>query len=264
MTSPYFLESVARVMRVLDCFTLETPELRLVDLVGKLNMHKTQVLRIVSTLESGGYLIRDSDTKRYRLGLQLFHLGMVASHGINLREVVHPYLLHLVQVTEETARLVVVDQERPVCIDVVESPHGVRVYAQLGARMPWHAGSSGPLILAYLPEERREAILTTGGFERFNQHTITDPGALRQRVEAARRAGYLFSAGDLTTGARGVAAPLFNHRGEILGAITVAAPENRLTDDEVERFTRLVREAAASASEALGCPPSLRALASAT
>ena len=63
-SSPYFLEGVDRVMKVLDCFSLETPELRLTDLSERLGMPKTQVLRIVSTLEAGGYLSRDERTKR--------------------------------------------------------------------------------------------------------------------------------------------------------------------------------------------------------
>ena len=255
MTAPYYLESVDRVMQILNCFTLETPELRLVDLAARVDMHKTQVLRIVSTLEHGGFLIRDADTKRYRLGLQIFQLGMVASESVDLRRVVHPHLLQIVEETEETARLVIDDRDRPICIDVAESPHGVRVYAQLGARMPWHAGSTGPVILAYLPEERREAILAAGAagaFERFNERTIVDSAALRGRLDLARQQGYVVSAGDLTTGARGVAVPLFGQYGEVIGAISVGAPEHRMSDELVEQFVALLRRAATAASRALG------------
>src|SRR5688572_24479293 len=157
--SPYFLESVDRVMKVLDCFTVESPELRLTDLSERLGMPKTQVLRIVSTLESGGYLTRDERSKRYRLGVRLFHLGTVVREQLDIRWIAQPYLRRLVEATQETAALFVPDPLGPICIDVVQSPKAMRVYAQLGGRMPWNAGTSPKVILAYLPAAEREGIL---------------------------------------------------------------------------------------------------------
>src|SRR5688572_30553617 len=103
----YFLESVDRVMKVLDCFTMESPELRLTDLSDRLGIPKAQVLRIVSTLETGGYLLRDPVSKRYRLGIRLFHLGMIVRGGMDLRRIAHPYLRQLAEATKETSRLIV-------------------------------------------------------------------------------------------------------------------------------------------------------------
>ena len=252
MAKQYLLESVERVMRVLDCFTLETPELRLTDLSERLGMHKTQVLRIVSTLEAGGYLARDPDTKRYRLGLRVLQLGMVVRHHLDIRRIAHPYLHRLVEATRETARLVVSGAQGPVCIDLVESPQSIRVYAQLGVRMPWHAGTSGKVIFAYLPEERREAILAAGGFRRFTDRTVVDPDALREAVCAIREQGICLSMGDLTPGAQGVAAPIFDEHGAIAGAISLAAPASRLLPADLTRYAELVAETARGISAELG------------
>ncbi len=250
--SPYFLESVDRVVRVLECFTPESPELRLKDLSESLGIHKTQMLRIASTLESSGYLVRDPETKRYRLGVRLFHLGMVVQQQMDLRRVAHPYLRRLVEETHETARLVVPDHDGPICVDVVESPKAIRVFAQLGARLPWNAGTSPKVILAYLSDEERERILTRGGFKRYTVRTITDPDALRAEALAIRNQGYHVGIRDLDNDASGVSAPVFDHHARIKGAINVAALASRLSDNEVDRFVELVRNAAAGTSHQLG------------
>jgi IclR family KDG regulon transcriptional repressor len=253
----YFLESVDRVMKVLDCFTMESPELRLTDLSDRLGIPKAQVLRIVSTLEAGGYLLRDPSSKRYRLGIRLFHLGMIVRCGMDLRRIAHPHLRQLAEATKETSRLIVPDELGPICIDVVESPRGIRVFAQLGARMPWHAGTSPKLLLAYLPDEQRERILARGGFRRYTERTITDPDVLRMTLLEIRRCGYHVGVRDLDEDAIGISAPIFDDRDQIAGAVNVAAPASRTTESETLRFVDLVRTAAADISRQLGHRPHL-------
>jgi DNA-binding IclR family transcriptional regulator len=242
-------------MKVLDCFTVETPELRLTDLSERLGMPKTQILRIVSTLESGGYLTRDARTKRYRLGVRLFHLGTVVRERLDIRRIAQPYLHRLVETTQETAGLFVPDPLGPICIDVVQSPKAMRVYAQLGGRMPWNAGTSPKVLLAYLPEAERERILGRAGFQRFTDHTVTDPGRIREILGEIRRAGYHVGVRDLDENALGVGAPIFDDAGAVVGAIGLAAPAVRLPDADLGRYIELVRGATAEISRQLGYRP---------
>ena len=253
--APYFLESVGRAMKMLDCFTLEAPELRLTDLSERLGMPKAQVLRIATTLAAGGYLSRDEATKRYRLGMRLFHLGMLVRHQMDLRRIAQPYLLRLADATKETAGLFVYDPTGPICIDVLQSPKAMRVYAQPGSRMPWNAGTSPKVILAFLPEEERERILARGNFERFTKFTVTDPDEIRRILGDIRRNGYHVGVRDLDEDALGVSAPIFDDAGHVVGAIGVAAPAVRLPDAELGRFIALVRRATGEISRQLGYRP---------
>lgn len=248
----YHLECVERVMQVLDCFTLETPELRLTDLSARLGLSKAQVLRILTTLERGGYLSRDPDTKRYRLGLHPFHLGTVARQQMDLRRLAQPHLRWLLEETQETAALFVPDPLGPICVDVLQSPKAMRVYAQLGSRMPWNAGTSPKVILAYLPEEECERILAHAELRRYTPFTVTDPAALRAVLGQIRRDGYHIGDRDLDEGAMGIGAPIFDHAGRIAAAIGVAAPATRLPAAEVARFIDLVRTATAEISRQMG------------
>ena len=248
----YWLEGVGRVMRVLDCFTEANPSLRLTDLSERSGITKTQALRIASTLESGCYLHRDPETKRYRLGTRLFHLGMAVYNSMDLRRIAHPYLQRLVEATQETARLIVPHPSGPVCVDLVESTKGIRVFAQLGAKMPWNAGTSPKLILAYLPEDERERILARHPFKRYTERTIVDVEALRREVLSIRGQDFYFCDGDLDEDAFGVSAPIFDHVDRIIAAINVSGPSSRLSKAEVDRFIKLVRTAGAEISREFG------------
>src|SRR5206468_2562353 len=114
------------------------------------------------------------------------------------------------------------------CIDLVESPKGIRVFAQLGSKMPWNAGTSPKVILAYLPEEERERILKRHPFKRYTERTIVDIESLRTEILSIRGRDFYFSVGDLDKDAFGVSAPIFDHIGQIVGAVNVSGPASRL------------------------------------
>lgn len=252
MTATYFLESVDRVMKVLDAFDSDSQELRLTDLSVRLNMPKPQVLRIVSTLQTGGYIERDPVTKRYRLGLRLFQLGMVVRQQLSLRRIAQPVLNHLAERTHETVALFRADPSGAICIDVIESPKGLRIFAQEGRRMPWNAGAAGKAILAFLPELEREAILAQAPFEKYTPFTVTQPDRLRHILDEIREVGYAMSAGDLDPDAAGISAPVLDANHRVAGAVSIGGPKSRMSEGELPELIELVRLGAAEISRGLG------------
>jgi DNA-binding IclR family transcriptional regulator len=252
MQSPYFLESVDRVMRLLDAFTAESPELRLTDLSERLDLPKSQVLRIASTLESGNYLERDPESKRYRLGVRLFTLGMVMQQSLSLKRVAQPAVQDIADASLETIGLFVPDRFGPICIDVRESPKGLRVFAQPGRRMPWNAGASGKIILAFMPEVERERVLRTAEFRSFTPRTITDSAQLRIVLEEIRSNGYHIGVSDLDEDALGIGAPILQHDGHIAGAISISAPISRAPETLWPDLIELVTTHCAAISKQLG------------
>jgi DNA-binding IclR family transcriptional regulator len=254
MSGNYHLESVDRVMKVLNAFTPETPELRLTDLSAHLNLPKPQVLRLVATLESGGYLDRDPETKRYRLGIRIFQLGMIVRDQIDIRRFARPVMESVAEETLETVALFAQSAQGAICVDVIDSPRGLRVFAHVGRPNPWNAGTSSKVILAHLPEEHRERILSQSTFKRYTDATITDPAELRTVLDQIRTEGYHVAVRDLDEDALGVAAPIFDHDGKIAGAIGVAAPISRVSEGDLAGIVQTVRRAAVDISRQLGCP----------
>jgi len=251
-SNPYALESVVRVMNVLEAFTADRPELRLTDLSETLGMPKPQVLRIASTLEQGGFLERDPDTKRYHLGIRLLTLGMLVQRTLSLRDVAQPWVDQLADETRETIGLFVPDRSGPICVEVRQSPRALRVFAEPGRRMPWNAGASGKVILAFLPEAERERVLSTTSFRAFTERTITDPDQLRTLLDTIRRDEFHVGVSDLNNGALGIGAPIFDHHGRIAGAISLSAPNDRAPEDEWPRLIALVKTCCEEISRQLG------------
>jgi DNA-binding IclR family transcriptional regulator len=249
----YIVEALDRGLKVLDVFADSGDrELRLTEISERLGLSKSLTLRMTSTLEARGYLARDPETKRYRLGVRAFRLGLAAERNFDLKRVAAPILRDLARDTRETISLIAVDAAGPICIEVIESPQRVRVFAQVGRRMPWHAGTSGKVILAYLSPEEQVEILS-GTFEKYSATTVTDPAELRSVLEQIRRDGYYVGTTDLDEHARGVAAPIFDHTGELQGAVSVSAPVSRMSlDEETASLRDRVRAAAAAISISLG------------
>ncbi|MDP9355864.1 MAG: IclR family transcriptional regulator [Chloroflexota bacterium] len=204
---------------------------------------------------SGGSLQRALETKRYRLRVRLFHLGMIVSHRMDLREITLPHLRRLVDLTEETAALFVPDPLGPICVAVAQSRKAMRVFAQLGSRMPWNAGTSSKGILAYVPEAEQERTLALGNFKRHTDFTITNPGHIRELLNEIRRAGYHVGVRDFDEDATGISTPIFGDAGRIVGAVGVTAPALPLTEAEFRRSISLVLEVTATISRDLGDRP---------
>nr|WP_275406802.1 IclR family transcriptional regulator C-terminal domain-containing protein [Actinomadura bangladeshensis] len=114
---------------------------------------------------------------------------------------------------------------------------------EVGRRFPLHAGSSGRVILAFLPEARREAVLARP-LAALTERTVVDEAALRDRLAETARDGTAVSFGERQADAGSVAAPLFGPDGEVHGSISVCGPGHRFTPEAVDRYRTLVRDAA--------------------
>lgn len=250
-SSPYQLESVERALRVLGCFSIETPEMRLVDISRTLGISKVQALRLATTLEANGFLSRDVRTKYYRLGLRLFQLGTVAQQQSEVQWVAHPFLHELVAKTGETARLMVPHPLGPTCIDLVESPRQRRVFGKLGGPNVWYAGASPKVLLAYQDERVIEAVLSEP-LEAFTNATKTDPAFVREQLIRIRAEGYYVSKSEIERSAIGIAAPIFDRSGDVAGAISVSGPTDRVEETGIENVVNWVRAAAGDVSRSLG------------
>jgi DNA-binding IclR family transcriptional regulator len=179
---------------------------------------------------------------------------MIVRDQIDIRRFARPVMESVAAETRETVALFAHSAQGAICVDVIDSPRGLRVFAHVGRPNPWNAGTSSKVILAHLPEEHRERILSQSEFKRYTEATITDPTELRSVLDRIRAEGYHVAVRDLDEDALGVAAPIFDHDGKIAGAIGVAAPTSRVSEEELAGIVRIVRRAAVDISRQLGCP----------
>jgi DNA-binding IclR family transcriptional regulator len=231
-------------------------EVRVTDVARRLGLSKSTSSRLLATLAGLGFAAPEAKTGRYRLGPAAADVGLAFLRQTDIRETLRPFLAELFRRTNETVLLIVEVNGEAVCIDKVESAHSLRTHAVIGERVPMHCGSAAKALLAFYPPERVEAIIESKGLTRFTANTIGEVAELHRRLAEIRRTGYSVSVEEVNLGAAGVGAPVFNHLGEAVAAISVGGPKVRLTPERLEELAEVIKDVAAQASVHLGYRPS--------
>lgn len=251
----YTVSSVDTALQLLEAIA-DNPKIGVTELAGKTGNTKSQVFRLLYTLESRGYVRKDPSSRTYTLGYQAMYIGEHSKKQINLLEIAQPYLEQLGTLSRENVHLIVREKARSVCIALQESPQDLRLYAQVGRRGPLHAGGGSKVLLAYAPPELQETVLT-GPLEAFTSATITDPQQLRHVLRQIINEGYHIATSDLDEGAFSIAAPIFDYANTVVAALSIAGPVYRLSDEMLANHQQLVMEFSRKISEALGWKPPL-------
>lgn len=247
----YTIAVLGRALDLLEALAEADAPLGTTELARRVGTTKSAAYRILTNLETRGYVSKDATTTRYTLGTRLAYLGQRSLTSLDLRQAARPSLEELHGRFQETANLGVLDGEEVVYIDMVESPQGLRMAARVGARDCAHSTSLGKAILAFLPEPRRARLLR-GPLPARTDRTITDPAALRAELDRIRAAGVAEDRGENEVGARCFGAPVFDHTGEPTAALSLSAPETRLDDARSAEVVAALRTAARDVSRRLG------------
>ncbi|MHC1551171.1 IclR family transcriptional regulator [Phyllobacterium sp. K27] len=225
------------------------PDIRLSDISRNIGETKPRILRMLRTLEYRG-LIRKSRTGTYRLGNTAIVLGTAASTQVDLVRIANPILEELGQKTNETTQLRIIDNGESLCIAKFEPMRDLRVQAMIGRRRPLFAGSYKVLLAFLQPQVQMQMIPAT--LPRFTNNTITNHAKLLQELENVRKNGVCVSYGEVSEQLVSVSVPVLAFDGSVIAAINVAAPAFRTQHSDVNRYTLLLKDAAAKISARLG------------
>lgn len=236
-------EAAARVADVLLQFAGGPKYLGVSEISRNLGLSKAVVYRILQSLVSRDMLAVGPRNLGYRLGSAAVAVGATALARFDARAAARPVLRRLRDETGETTTLSSLVGDQRVYVEQFESPREIKMTVEIGRRFPLHAGASGKVILAHLPEEVRETIIT-GPLPSLTERTVHDENQLRQELSDIARDGVAVTVGERQSGSGSVAAPLFGPDHEVLGAISVCGPDYRFTETECRRYQKLVARAA--------------------
>jgi DNA-binding IclR family transcriptional regulator len=241
-----------RTFSILEMFTEARPEWSTTDLARALGLPVPTAHRILAALRGLGYVSQHEDTKRFRLGLGALALGERARAVADLRPVAIGPLRRLSAATGETALLTVLtpERDRGVCLERVETPQPLRLSVQPGRQLPLHAGASQKALLAFMPEDDIERVVSRP-LDRFCRSTITRPAALRRELAVIRARGWAASYEETNVGVWGVAVPVLSSS-DVVCAVGIAGPSARLSAQRVRHDVGIVHEAAMSIGRSLG------------
>lgn len=238
---PRGAQAALRAVRLLKLFTPERPELQLAEISDIAGLNKTTAHRLLQALHSESLVDRNLDSGAYRLGPVLMALGVQALSSNDLRLRARPLLKSLARESGETATLEVPIDDTMLILDEVTSNHFVGAAGNVGTRWPIHATSTGKAVIAF----------DDYGIERIGdepraltQHTITDLEQLDAELVEIRSRGYAETVDELEDGFSGVAAVVRGRAGEVLGALSVCGPTQRLPAARRCRLGATLRDAA--------------------
>jgi DNA-binding IclR family transcriptional regulator len=249
------LQVLDRAFAVLGLFTCEEWEWTTTGVARAAGLTVPTAHRILRTLRAHGFVARDDETKRFRLGPASLALGDRARAVIDIRFLARPVLQQLVMETGETALLTGLneDRDRSVCLERVESTQPLRLSVQPGRQLPLHAGASQTVILAYMPDEEIARLLEEP-LERLCSGTITNPATARANLDEIRARGYAQSIEETNEGAFGIAVPILDSDRSIIAGVGLAGPSARLSQKRLSMDLRHLHKAAGDIGRALGVP----------
>ncbi|CQR46276.1 HTH-type transcriptional regulator KipR [Paraliobacillus sp. PM-2] len=235
------LKTLSLSLEVLKMFTKDKPTWGGRELATALNQNHTKIYRILETLEGHDFLTKDTETKKYALGIAIWELGNTVANNFHINELVQPILEKLSENTNESAFLTVLDGEEGLTFAAVEASTTVRFSVSVGSRTPLHAGASYRSILAYMSPTFIDNYLTKA-ITKYTDKTMVDPQMIQEDLMKIKQQGYAVSEGEYTEDVIAVAIPIF-HKETVIGSITISGPKYRIQAEDIEVFIKELTQA---------------------
>lgn len=249
--SAFVVRALAKGLTVLGLFDAENPEWSLDEIAERAGLPRMTAYRMIRTMESASYLVRDTVTGRYHLGPALLATTYLSESYSELVRIARPYLEDLAAETGESATLAVEVDGVAVSVYMVDTPRPLKREVAVGRIIGDTANANGKIFAAYKSEEERAQVLALPR-TKHTSSTITDPLALAAELDKVRREGIAFDFEERNVGTCAVGAPVRDQLGKVIAAIAVVVPTGRFGPDERRRFAENVKSTAASLSAFLG------------
>lgn len=252
MEKENIVKSVSRALHIIDIVSSKKDGLGVTEIAKQMDINKSSVYRILSTLVRYGYIEQDEETERYKLGYKFLEMSSKLLESIDLRAEAKPYLRELEKATNEVIHLVVYDQGEVIYIEKLEGTETLRMHSKVGKRAPMHCTAVGKAILAHLPLRVVLDILERKGMPQHTDHTITDKEVFLNELAVVRQKGYALDLEENEYGIRCIAVPIFDHSGNVIAAVSVSGPTIRMTDERIEQLQAHMRHIGKQISARLG------------
>ncbi|WP_209124270.1 IclR family transcriptional regulator [Alkalihalobacillus sp. BA299] len=242
------VKSIEKMLKILSLYTMDRTSLSISEIQEELNYPKSTIFRLLDTLEAYNYIERNLDNHRYSLGFNFFRLGSIVQNQLDFRSVSLPIMKSLMEQTNETVELNVIDGSNRICVEKVDSPLDVRNFVRIGERKPIHLGASGKVLLTFLPENEKKQVIENLG----NEISSYEIEQLLEEMESIKSSGYCVTTGERVPGSFAVAVPLFGQNGQMVASLTIAGPIQRLSDERERELIEILLKGATEINERLG------------
>ncbi len=242
------------LLRAIDVLTLleEKTALSVAEISASLKLPRSTVYKYLAVMRECRLVDHDRIQGKYRLGMRLFELGTAVQNRIAIHRIARPYMEELSNGLGETVAINVIDGNSTIFLETVEPENtegSVLFSVKKGFRFSLHAGAMGKIFLAHQSEEKIAHFLRTQKLVKYTEKTIVDPEKLREQLKRIRELGYAFSDEEIDPGIRALAAPIFDHEGNIMAGLVVFGSSQRIDDGKKEIILKEILEYSKKISE---------------
>lgn len=240
----YSIKVILKTMELLKCFSPKKSEWTVNELSNKLNINRTTVYRILTTLATGGFVQSNPKSGGFRLGSTLIGLSLALFDSMDIRKMSGNVLRELAQETGESVHLTIWYEDRAMLIDQWEGPSDIKVLVPLGKKFPAYCTAMGKIFLSELSEEQLAGYFLKKELKILTPYTIVDKEELREEVLKVKQKQIAFDFEEYALDIVACAAPVFSYDQRINAAIAVLGPSRRMRMkiDEIAALTQKAGE----------------------
>jgi IclR family acetate operon transcriptional repressor len=249
----YNITALQRGLRLLQLFSESPHGLTAKQVAVRSRLPVSTVHRFLANLESSAFL-NCSGAGVYQLGIACFAIGQAALGQLDVRRVSLPYLEELNRKTRETIHLTLRHGLSAVYVEKLDSPEPLRIHSRIGAAVPLHCTAVGKVMLAYMPDEARDKVLPQLGLKRLTANTVGNLQELAAELYRVRKNGYACDLEEHELHIRCIAAPIWDHAGEVNASVSITAPMVRMAVTRLRQLAPLIQTAGVQISRELGYP----------
>ncbi len=244
--------SIEKVLDILNLFDLEQRELLAIEISDKLNLPLSSTYKYLEVLIKKEFLVRRAGSKKIGLGIKIFRLGNVLAQDFSLVDIALPHLKFLSDEFRETAMLTAIEGQEAIYLEKIEPQRLIKLSPDRGRKLPLHAGASSRVLLAFKENSFIESYIKNNVLKRLSEKTITSSKKLKSELKRIRQLGYCVSESEVDSDAKAIAAPIFDKKKNIVAALTIAGPSERINKPELSKLINLVKAKAREISNDLG------------
>lgn len=252
------VQSLDRALDVLEALAASDDDVGLSQITERTGLPLGTVHRLLSGLVARGYAAQDRETRLYGPGPRLLEVASRAasSRRFSLSRIARPCLIDLTSATDETSNLLVLQGDEGVYSEQVASPRLVRMFTEVGQRVPLYCTGGGKAILSGFSNDQLEAYLARMPLKAWTPSTISTAEGLRRELGLCRDQGFALDDEEREVGVCCVAAPIFDRIGRCVAALSISGPTTRMSRQRALALGPIVRQAADACSAQLGYRPS--------
>lgn len=247
------VQTIDRVLDIVELLSTEKEGMGVTDIGKRLGLHKSTVHRLLNALAERGYIEKEPRHGYYKIGLKFIEITSLYLNKLELKTEAQPYLRRLAGIVGQPVHLAILDGSEAIYIEKIEALNSMRMYSQIGKRVPVHCSAIGKVLLSGLDKNSMDEFLNRHELTPFTINTIKTKAELTKQVQNVRKLGFAVDDEEHEQGVRCVAAPVYDYTDRIIAAVSVSGDKRIIKKERDEEISRYVIDTAGEISREMGC-----------